>query len=68
MVDGGRLYVRLEDEDDRVLQAVAVDLRPLLSRADGLVEARLRGRIKAHHLRLGLDSGVRDEQSGRKKK
>ena len=66
VVDGGELFVRLEDEDDTVLQAAPVRLRGLLSDADAHVETRLRGRIDAHHVRIALDAGSSKPRKTRK--
>jgi hypothetical protein len=54
---GGRLWVRLEDENGRGLAAVACELRPLLSGDDRKVEEQLPGFMTAARVKLSLDAG-----------
>jgi hypothetical protein len=59
VADGGRVYVRLEDRDGRVLEVAPVELRALLGAADGRVTCELGGRMDARRVRIDLDSGSR---------
>lgn len=66
VVDGGTIYARIEDEENKVLRAQVLDLRPLLSIGIGIgngdtdkkVVVKLPGMIRAWKLRLALDSGL----------
>jgi hypothetical protein len=57
VTNGGDVYVRLENGHDEVLEAVKVELRPLVARSDGEAKATLHGRIVAARVRLDLDQG-----------
>lgn len=52
--DGGEVFVQLVDAQDVVLAEARAELRPLLTTADAVVEARLPGHRTAAALRLSL--------------
>lgn len=57
VVDGGEIYVRVEDAEGRPLASVKVSLRALLAKEDAVVEAKLPGRIGGRRLAFSLESG-----------
>ena len=57
VTDGGRLFVRLEDAEGKVLEATEVDLRGLLESKDAKVRAVLPGRMRAAVIRISLVNG-----------
>lgn len=55
--NGGLIYVQLRNEEGRLLAVRQVELRPLLTKEDGVVIVKLPGRIGSHEVRLSLDAG-----------
>lgn len=52
--DGGAVFVQLLGPDDKVLAEQRTELRPLLTAADGTIEAKLPGAMQATAVRLSL--------------
>lgn len=52
--DGGAIFVQLLGPDDKVLAEQRTELRPLLTAADGTIEAKLPGAMRATAVRLSL--------------
>jgi len=52
--DGGAIFVQLLGPDDKVLAEQRTELRPLLTAADGAIEAKLPGAMQAASVRLSL--------------
>ncbi len=52
--DGGAIFVQLLGPDDKVLAEHRTELRPLLTSADGTIEAKLPGAMQATAVRLSL--------------
>ncbi len=57
VVNGGEVYVVIENASGRALASERVSLRPLLSKEDAHVEAKIWGLILARKLRISLDDG-----------
>ena len=57
VVDGGPIWLRLEDADGRGLVASRIDLRLLVESKDDAVSVRLPGRRDAARIRLALSAG-----------
>jgi hypothetical protein len=54
--NGGSIFVQIADDQGKVIASTRVELRPLLGKADGVVEARLPGRIAAAAVVLSLNA------------